>query len=355
MRISHVLLLPLIRPTGRLIAQQMKISYPLLGVAVLALSFAVTDVHGQNVGIGVTSPQSKLSVNGTTSSGGLAIGDSTYTSTAGTVAPANGALIQGSVGIGITTPQGPLHVNGQVYVAGPGVTGSLEFGTANQDGVRIYPGAIDVQRNQFNCLHLAKPAGAVDGGLAAFFSGGTAVGTITTSGGTVSYNTTSDERLKENIRPSAKGLSKVMKIQVRDYNFKSKPGQNETGFIAQQLYTVLPDVVTKGGEDPAKEPWSVDYGRVTPFLTKAIQEQQAEIEILKEQIGRQDVRLKAAETENTKLKARTSRLATLEHRTELLEAENAKLTAIVSKVESLEHAVNGLQTKAATQPFALNQ
>jgi len=106
----------------------------------------------------------------------------------------------------------------------------------------------------------------------------------------VSYNTTSDERLKENIRPSAKGLNEVMKIQVRDYNFKSKPGQNETGFIAQELYTVLPDVVTRGGKDPAKEPWTVDYGRVTPFLTKAIQEQQVEIDALKAE----NVRLQAA-------------------------------------------------------------
>jgi hypothetical protein len=317
----------------------------------------VSSAAAQNVGIGVSNPQSKLSVNGTTASGGLAIGDSTYTSTSGTVAPANGALIQGSVGIGITTPQVSLHVNGHEYVAGPGVTGSLEFGTANQDGVQIYPGAIDIQRGDAgNCLHLAKPAGSTSVNLAAFFSGGNNVGTITiTSATSVSYNTTSDERLKENIRPSTKGLNEVLKIQVRDYNFKSQPGKNETGFIAQQLYTVLPDVVHRGGKDPAKEPWSVDYGRVTPFLTKAIQEQQAEINALKAQIGRQDVRLKAAETENTKLKAHTSRLATLEHRTEVLEAENAKLTAIVTKVESLEQAINGLRTKTASQPVAFNQ
>jgi hypothetical protein len=54
-----------------------------------------------------------------------------------------------------------------------------------------------------------------------------------------------------------------MKIQVSDYNFKLRPGQNETGFTAQQLYTVLPDVVTRGGEDPAEKPWTMDYGRVT--------------------------------------------------------------------------------------------
>ena len=137
----------------------------------------------------------------------------------------------------------------------------------------------------------------------------------------MSYNTTSDERLKENIRPSAKGLNEVMKIQVRDYNFKSKPGRNETGFIAQELYTVLPDVVTRGGEDPAKEPWTVDYGRVTPFLTKAIQEQQVEIDALKAE----NVRLQAVEAENARLKGQTDKLA--------------------AKMEALEKAMAAKQTK----------
>jgi Chaperone of endosialidase len=283
----------------------------------------VSSAAAQNVGIGVSNPQSKLSVNGTTASGGLAIGDSTYTSTSGTVAPANGALIQGSVGMGLTTPQVPLHVNGQVYVAGTGVTGQFFSGTANQDGVQINPGWIGIQRTTGHCINLGKPAGA-DGNLEVFFAAGTSVGQITTNGSITSYSTTSDERLKENIRPSAKGLNEVMKIQVRDYNFKSKPGQNETGFIAQQLYTVLPDVVTRGGEDPAKDPWTVDYGRVTPLLTRAIQEQQVEIGVLKKRL-------------------------------KVLEAENTKLTAIVSKVENLERAVNGLRTKTASQPVAFNQ
>jgi hypothetical protein len=334
MRISHVLLLPLIRPIGRLIAQRIKISYPLLELGVLAFSFVVTDVQAQNVGIGVTSPQSKLSVNGTTSSGGLAIGDSTYTSTSGTVAPANGAIIQGSVGMGIKTPQVPLHVNGSVYVAPGGVTGNFWNGTANTDGTELdLFGLIGIQRAAGADLCLSKPSSYTNTWLIQFLINNTTIGTVSVGSGgtTVVYGTTSDARLKENIRPTAKGLNEVMKIQARDYNFKSKPAQNETGFIAQELYTVLPDVVTRGGEDAAKEPWTVDYGRVTPLLTKAIQEQQVEIDSLKEQIGRQDAQLKA------------------------LKAENAKLTAIVSKVESLEQAVKGLQTKTTSQPVALNQ
>jgi hypothetical protein len=68
----------------------MKLPQLALSGVLLALLLAV-DVRAQNVGIGVSSPKSMLTVNGTTSSGGLAIGDSTYTGTAGTVAPTNGS------------------------------------------------------------------------------------------------------------------------------------------------------------------------------------------------------------------------------------------------------------------------
>lgn len=110
-----------------------------IGASYLALTFGAATLQAQNVGIGVSSPKSMLSVNGTTSSGGLAIGDSTYTSTAGTVAPTNGALIEGDVGIGLTGPQVPLHVDGEVYVSPGGITGQFWNGTANIDGIQFDP------------------------------------------------------------------------------------------------------------------------------------------------------------------------------------------------------------------------
>ena len=224
---------------------QNNISRQLFAACASAALIFASSAAAQNVGIGVSNPQSKLSINGTTAAGGLAIGDSTYTSTSGTVAPTNGAIIQGLVGMGITTPQVPLHVNGQVYVSPGGVTGQFWQGTANINGVQINPtGYIGAQRSDGSPLHLSKATGFTNNELIIFSFNGSAIGDVTTTGTNVSYNTTSDERLKENIRPSAKGLNVVMKIQVRDYNFKSKPGQNETGFIAQELYTVLPDVVT---------------------------------------------------------------------------------------------------------------
>jgi len=63
-----------------------------------------------NVGVGTTTPASKLDVEG-----GLTVG-ATYSGT--TAAPTNGAIIEGNVGIGLTAPDAPLDV------AGSGAAGS---------------------------------------------------------------------------------------------------------------------------------------------------------------------------------------------------------------------------------------
>ena len=83
-----------------------------LFAGLLATVLFTSVAAAQNVGIGTTTPRSKLSVNGTTASGGMAIGDATYTSTTGAIAPLNGAMIQGRVGIGATHPLMRLHLEG---------------------------------------------------------------------------------------------------------------------------------------------------------------------------------------------------------------------------------------------------
>jgi hypothetical protein len=319
----------------------MKLPQLALSGALLTLLLAV-DVRAQNVGIGVPNPVSKLSVNGTTSNGGLAIGDSTYTSTAGTVAPVNGALIEGNVGIGLTTPQVPLHVDGSIYVAPGGITGNFWNGTANTDGAEIdLSGLIGIQRSAGADLCVSKPPGFTNTWLIQFIFDNSTIGTVSVGSGATSvvYGTTSDVRLKENIRPTAKGLNDVMRIQVSDFNFKSTPGRIETGFIAQQLYTVAPEAVSQGGTNPATDPWMADYGRVTPLLTRAIQEQQAEIEALKEQAKNQDAAFK---TENAALKAENAKL---EAENAKLQDANQKLAEIASEMEVLKKAVAVMQEK----------
>jgi hypothetical protein len=85
----------------------------LLRALASAALFLASSVAAQNVGIGVSNPQSKLTVDGTTASGGIAIGGTAYN----LAAPVNGAIIEGRVGIGRTAPITALDVNGTASIS----------------------------------------------------------------------------------------------------------------------------------------------------------------------------------------------------------------------------------------------
>ncbi len=114
-------------------------------------------------------------------------------------------------------------------------------------------------------------------------AGGTQGSISGTGDGTVTYNTSSDERLKQNIQDTDSKWNLVKSLQVRDYEWK-KSGKQETGFIAQELHDKWEQPVKVGGEDVEVDPWSVDYGKLTPILTKALQEAMEKIEALEAKI-----------------------------------------------------------------------
>jgi hypothetical protein len=105
-----------------------------------------------------------------------------------------------------------------------------------------------------------------------------------TTATTVAYLTTSDARLKENIVDAPSALSAIKNVKVRSYNWKEGKEKVTYGFVAQELYTEIPEVVGKGDDkailENSGDVWQLEYGRLTPILFKAIQEQQAMIETL---------------------------------------------------------------------------
>ena len=121
----------------------------------------------------------------------------------------------------------------------------------------------------------------------AFANSNDFIGSITGAPSNVAYNTSSDRNLKENIVDASSQLDIVKAIQIREFDWK-KDSHHDLGVIAQELYEVIPNIVTKGSETPDADgfvmPWSVDYGKITPYLVKAIQEQQEQIEQLKTEI-----------------------------------------------------------------------
>ncbi|MCR5889674.1 tail fiber domain-containing protein [Hymenobacter sp. J193] len=121
------------------------------------------------------------------------------------------------------------------------------------------------------------------------------------SSNTVYYNTASDRRLKENIRPTHYGLSDLLRLRVQDYNFIGTGAVNRTtGFLAQDLFGVYPEAVTPGDAGTTvSRAWSVDYGKLTPLLVQAIQDQQKLIEQQQAEIQALKARATSAEAQAT--------------------------------------------------------
>jgi hypothetical protein len=115
--------------------------------------------------------------------------------------------------------------------------------------------------------------------VAAFKNPNGTVGTISTNASATAYNTSSDYRLKEDLK-DFNGLDEVSKIKMYDFKWKSD-GSRGYGVMAHELEEVLPQAVS--GEKDAEEMQQVDYSKIVPLLVKSIQELQEEVNELKQQ------------------------------------------------------------------------
>jgi hypothetical protein len=125
------------------------------------------------------------------------------------------------------------------------------------------------------------------------------IGVIWTSTtGAYNYNNsttwqqTSDIRIKQNLRPITGALSKICSLNPTHFEYKNKPGKTKTGFIAQEFEQVFEGHVTETDPLPEHQEYfeegekikSIDADLI-PYLVKAIQEQQVQINELKAQIN----------------------------------------------------------------------
>lgn len=129
------------------------------------------------------------------------------------------------------------------------------------------------------------------------------VGSISVSGSSTAYNTSSDYRLKEDWQPMANALDRVEALKPINFAWKVD-GTRVDGFLAHELAEVIPEAVT--GEKDATEEYEIpavldeegnvieeattgvrdvyqgiDQSKIVPLLVAAIQELKAEIELLK--------------------------------------------------------------------------
>jgi hypothetical protein len=248
---------------------------------------AVTLTTAQNVGIGTTSPTvygsyRTLEVRGT--GGGLL--------QIGTGASTAAYLFQDGTNSGFNNISNGVMTFGTNNTERMRITSGGEFlvgrttASFGNTGVAVYPaGLMFIENANSDALSIRRSSGGVQ---IAFYTGSaTLAGTISSSGSSTSYNTSSDYRLKENIAPMAGALTKIAQLKPCTYTWKTD-GSDGQGFIAHELQEVFPDAVTGEkdavNEDGSIKPQGIDTSFLVATLTAAIQEQQAQIEELKAEV-----------------------------------------------------------------------
>jgi len=114
-----------------------------------------------------------------------------------------------------------------------------------------------------------------DNGSAAVQGGG-----INTTGSTTAFNTTSDARLKTNVREISNSGSLIDAIRPVLHDWKTGE-TNSYGFLAQELVQVFPRAVTPGDSDSeVTKPWGVDMSKLIPVLVAEIQSLRSRVEEL---------------------------------------------------------------------------
>ena len=123
-----------------------------------------------------------------------------------------------------------------------------------------------------------------DGAIITLHRDGTAIGSITAIPTGVQYNTTSDRRLKENIKTIDNSTEKLMAMNPVTHTWKARPEADAVhGFIAQEMLEIVPEAVY--GDPEGEEMMSMDYGRITPVIVAALQDALKEIKELKTRIN----------------------------------------------------------------------
>jgi len=261
--------------------------------------------HNGNVGIGtangdITSDgnanRTYVTIQGTANRGRLNLGCTAsngadtatigFTNGANTVASISCDSDSGSQTAGNISLATAGSVRATINSSGELLVGASTF--SNSSNVkRISGGTIDCMRNTtsaVNQLTFRNPNGTV--------------GSISTSGSSTSFSTSSDYRLKEAVADMTGAIDRVKALAPKRFNFIEDADTTVDGFLAHEAQAVVPEAVT-GTKDEVDDDGNavmqgIDQSKLVPLLVGALKESIAKIETL--------------ETEMTALKSRLTAL-----------------------------------------------
>ncbi len=216
----------------------------------------------------------------------------------------------GNVGIGTSSPQNLLALKSgtntdiefgsesgggfiQTYNRTSSAYGYLRFITSSSETMRL-----DTSGNVLVGTTDSSPYTAIEGFIVALNNGSKSaacfgadnvasrtvvnivnpngsVGSITTNASATAYNTSSDQRLKNNIVDAPSASDDIDAIQVRSFDWKADGSHQKYGMVAQELQSVAPEAVS--GDADSEEMMGVDYSKLVPMLVKEIQSLRARV------------------------------------------------------------------------------
>jgi hypothetical protein len=263
----------------------------------------MTITSGGNVGIGTSSPYSKLDVSGGISINGrpiidnssaeLYIGGITGISGRGTdmvaIYTSNSEKVRitsgGNVGIGTSSPTAKLSVNANAV----GVLANISDGIAETLQISTGSGYVSFLNPNSGVISFRDSTNTVErmritsGGVItiANLAGTGSRAVLADASGNLSAPI-SDISVKENIKPIGYGLNEILQMNPVWFDFieeyKNYGEGRQNGMIAQEVAEVIPEAVFV---TPSTGKMGINYDQLHGVYIKAIQELKLEIEQLK--------------------------------------------------------------------------
>jgi len=231
-----------------------------------------------NVGIGTDSPNDKVDISGSTGDG-YRLTDGTHTGvyrsiSGGTIlkTTSNHALLFGTN----DTEAMRIDSSGNLLVGTTTQSGRVTIDNdGSTTGLNVFQTSTATNYVPLN-IHNDRVTGGNTAVMIRFQAGdNTDVGSIDSTVTATAYNTSSDQRLKDNIVDAPSASDDIDAIQVRSFDWKADGSHQKYGMVAQELQSVAPEAVS--GDADSEDMMGVDYSKLVPMMMKEIQSLRARV------------------------------------------------------------------------------